>query len=99
MNQNSGTKKGEMCNRNGCTGIIEEGEKEGCCSCHINPPCSYCTTQTEYCPVCGWSAEDEQNEYLKEYAKKQTSNRNKITGARQISCSTRYLYIRKVSPF
>lgn len=72
MNQNSGTKKGEMCNRNGCTGIIEEGEKEGCCSCHINPPCSYCTAQTEYCPVCGWSAEDEQNEYLKEYAKNQT---------------------------
>lgn len=63
MEENNGTKKGEICNRNGCVGIIEEGEKEGCCSCHINPPCSYCTTQTEYCPICGWSAEEEQREY------------------------------------
>ena len=36
--------KGEKCNRNGCNGIIDEHEKEGECTCHINPPCSYCTT-------------------------------------------------------
>lgn len=69
-----GTHEGEVCNRNGCNGIIEEGEKEGCCSCHINPPCSYCTTQTEYCPICGWSAEEDQRKYLDEYAKKQSSS-------------------------
>lgn len=50
---------GEICNRNGCEGVIAEHEKEGSCSCHINPPCSYCTTDTAYCPVCGWEpAED-----------------------------------------
>lgn len=58
-----GILKGEICGRDGCTGIIDAGEKEGCCSCHINPPCGYCTTQTEYCPECGWSAEEEQREY------------------------------------
>lgn len=66
--------KGEICNRNGCKGIIEEGEKEGCCSCHINPPCSYCTTQTEYCPECGWSAEEEQREYDNKQAKYYLNN-------------------------
>ena len=60
-----GLLRGEKCNRDGCNGIIEEGEKDGCCSCHINPPCGYCTTQTEYCPICGWSAEEEQREYDK----------------------------------
>lgn len=51
--------KGEQCNRNGCAGVINEHEKEGSCSCHINPPCSYCTTDTAYCPECGWEACDE----------------------------------------
>lgn len=60
---NEGVLKGEKCNRDGCNGIIDEHEKDGCCSCHINPPCSYCTTQTGYCPECGWSAEEEQREY------------------------------------
>ena len=63
--------KGEVCNRNGCKGIIEEHEKEGSCTCHINPPCTYCTTPSEYCPECGWDAEDEQAKYLKEYPKTQ----------------------------
>lgn len=59
--------KGETCE---CGGIIDEYEKEGCCSCHINPPCSYCTEQTAFCPDCGWSAEEEQDEYLAEIHKK-----------------------------
>jgi hypothetical protein len=54
--------KGDVCNRDGCKGIIDEHEKEGGCSCHINPPCSYCTTDTSYCPVCDWSAQEELDE-------------------------------------
>lgn len=50
--------KGEICNRNHCTGIIEERERKGC-SCHINPPCSSCTEDVSYCPVCGWDSADE----------------------------------------
>lgn len=57
-----GTEKGEVCNRDGCQGIIAEHEKENGCSCHINPPCSSCTTPREYCPECEWDAHDEQNE-------------------------------------
>lgn len=64
--------KGEKCNRNGCDGIINDEEKEGCCSCHINSPCDYCIKQTEYCPVCGWNAEEEQDKYIKNYIKGQT---------------------------
>lgn len=55
-----GYSKGETCNRNGCTGIIDEHEKEGSCTCHINPPCSRCTTNAEYCPLCEWEAKDEE---------------------------------------
>lgn len=53
-NNELGFVKGEVCNRDGCNGIIDEHEKEGCCSCHINPPCGYCTTDTAYCPDCNW---------------------------------------------
>ena len=62
MSENKGIFKGEICNRDGCVGIIDEHEKEGSCSCHINPPCSYCTTDTAYCPICEWSAEEERIE-------------------------------------
>jgi len=58
-----GTIKGELCGRNGCEGIIDEHEKEGCCSCHINPPCGYCTSDTSYCPKCEWAAEDDREQY------------------------------------
>lgn len=53
-----GVFEGELCNREGCQGIIETTEKDGCCSCHINPPCGYCTTQNEFCEECGWEAEN-----------------------------------------
>lgn len=54
-----GILKGELCSRNSCLGIIDEHESDSCCSCHINPPCSYCTTSREYCPACGWDAYDD----------------------------------------
>jgi hypothetical protein len=49
-----GEVSGELCNRNGCVGVIEEILRDGCCSCHINPPCSYCIDAEYYCPVRGW---------------------------------------------
>lgn len=54
-----GVIKGEQCNRDSCPGIIQERIKEGSCSCHINPPCSYCTTDASYCPICNWCPEDD----------------------------------------
>jgi hypothetical protein len=58
-----GYDKGDVCNRNGCNGVIDEHDKEGSCSCHINPPCGYCTEPNTYCKSCGWDAKEEQNEY------------------------------------
>ncbi len=60
-----GTIEGEVCNRNGCKGIIELMGTESSCSCHINPPCSHCTDAREYCPECDWSAKDEYEESQK----------------------------------
>ena len=58
MNE-SGYTEGELCNRNGCTGVIKEHPVENC-SCHINPPCSSCTSPRGYCESCGWEeSEDE----------------------------------------
>lgn len=51
--------KGDVCNRDGCKGILDEHEKDGCCSCHINPPCGYCTHDTTFCPECGYDAEED----------------------------------------
>lgn len=56
-----GTETGEMCNREGCAGIIEQYETDSQCSCHIHPPCSYCVDDRHYCPICNWQGIDEQN--------------------------------------
>lgn len=53
-----GTEAGDICNRKGCKGIIEEREK-GDCSCHINPPCSACTEPRAYCLICDWDEAEE----------------------------------------
>jgi len=55
-----GYEKGDKCNRNGCVGIIDEHDTDEVCSCHINPPCSHCTTSRAYCDVCGWDGYEEQ---------------------------------------
>ena len=57
-----GDEEGAGCGRNGCGGVIAVREIEGC-SCHISPPCSACTTPREYCPVCDWSAEEEDRSF------------------------------------
>lgn len=57
-----GIEAGEICNREGCTGIIQQKEIEGGCSCHTCAPCSYCTTAKEYCEKCGWDAKEEQDD-------------------------------------
>jgi hypothetical protein len=54
----NGFLEGEKCGRDGCGGIIEEREVENC-ACHINPPCSACTTPREHCESCGWQAVDD----------------------------------------
>jgi len=60
-NKSEGYCIGELCNRQGCLGVISQREIDGGCSCHINPPCSFCTTAKEYCPECDWDAKEEQN--------------------------------------
>ncbi|MFC3706327.1 hypothetical protein ACFOOL_16390 [Devosia honganensis] len=59
LSTDAGFEAGHICNRNGCAGIIEQHDSDGCCSCHINPPCGHCTTPREFCPVCDWDAKDD----------------------------------------
>jgi hypothetical protein len=54
----SGTEEGQVCNRDGCVGVIEIADPVNC-SCHISPPCGACTEPREFCPVCDWRAIDE----------------------------------------
>jgi len=53
-----GYEEGDVCNRDGCKGMIEAAEVENC-SCHINPPCSACVDAGFICPDCGWNSEEE----------------------------------------
>lgn len=46
----------DVCNRDGCHGIIGQHPPENC-ACHIRPPCNACMAPREFCPVCGWDAE------------------------------------------
>lgn len=50
---------GQICGRNGCKGVIQQHGSDSGCSCHINPPCGFCTTPREFCEQCGWDAEDD----------------------------------------
>lgn len=69
-NMEYGIYKGEVCGRDGCNGIIQEREIDGCCSCHISSPCSYCETPKEFCPECGWDANEEMNAYFEKNKKR-----------------------------
>lgn len=78
--------KGELCNRDGCTGIIKEKESDGGCCCHINPPCSYCETAREYCSECDWDAKEEYDKYENERLKAviEYNNRPEVIESRRI---------------
>ena len=59
-----GYEVGQVCNRNGCCGVISDThEPDGGCSCHINPPCGFCTTPREKCPVCEWCLVDDETSF------------------------------------
>lgn len=57
-----GFEEGQTCGRNSCTGVVALADVEGC-SCHINPPCSACTTPRERCPDCDWRLVDEETAF------------------------------------
>lgn len=61
--QDPGFEAGDICRRNGCTGIIADGERRGDCSCHINPPCGACTEPREHCPECDWRMVDDETSF------------------------------------
>lgn len=57
--------KGEVCNRDGCKGVIKERDHEhDGCSCHLNPPCGYCTENLAYCPECDWDSDYDDDDAL-----------------------------------
>lgn len=43
---------GDICNRDGCQGVMEEVYDDRGCSCHIHPPCSHCVDMVYCCLVC-----------------------------------------------
>jgi hypothetical protein len=61
-----GEEPGQVCNRRGCLGILVDTTEidkviyEQGCSCHINPPCSFCVMNHTACPVCGWQGKDDE---------------------------------------
>ncbi len=58
---NYGKKEGEICNRDGCCGIIEESDpvEELSCTCFQVAPCTKCMTpKLSECLECGWTNEE-----------------------------------------
>ncbi len=59
-----GLEEGQQCLRSYdgeiCLGVIrlEPDDAKGGCSCHVSPPCSYCTSTMPECPGCGWREEE-----------------------------------------
>lgn len=53
MTINHGNEEGATCHRAGCQGTIEWSDVVDC-SCHISPPCNYCTSRYLCCSECDW---------------------------------------------
>jgi hypothetical protein len=68
---NFGEEQGQLCWRNGCQGFIDLIPSDDGCTCFLgHPPCRHCTTPKEYCPECGWRADEEDcREYFNGYVK------------------------------
>ena len=58
LNFQIGYEEGDLCNRDGCRGIMGYNPVENC-SCHINPPCSHCVENPCVCLECGEEVSDE----------------------------------------
>lgn len=87
--------KDEICNRNNCKGIIDEYELDGGCSCHINPPCGYCTEPSGYCNTCGWDAKEEQYEIDEKLMENNKRNSDYYEKQRQKYTETSNLFDKK----
>jgi len=48
----------DVCNREGCKGVMHEQDNDTSCSCHICPPCSHCVDMIFECDECGTEAEE-----------------------------------------
>lgn len=53
-----GLVESDVCNRDGCKGVMQEQDTDTCCSCHISPPCSHCTDAIFECVECGEETEN-----------------------------------------
>lgn len=53
-----GWNEGNICLRNGCTGVLTFKSLECTCRTMAKPPCSNCTDSIIYCPSCDWHRDD-----------------------------------------
>lgn len=53
--------EGDNCSMKDCTGTYEYKYDGDGCSCHVNPPCSYCTSSYLECNVCGTTLDEANN--------------------------------------
>lgn len=56
--------EGDKCPESKCKGKLSYRPKDGCCSCHINPPCGYCTNTRLLCDECDWRDESPEHKYI-----------------------------------
>jgi len=54
----TGLIQGDVCNRNGCKGVMQQVHNDTGCSCHICPPCSHCVDMLFECDDCEFNTQD-----------------------------------------
>lgn len=86
-----GYEAGETCNRDGCKGTISEKYVDGSCSCHSNPPCSYCTTVREYCDECDWDLAEELYIKEQEYRKTEAYKKQQEQAQKEVEAREKYM--------
>lgn len=56
-----GENEGDVCNRNGCDGVLHFPPVADCC-CHVSPPCQRCIENELCCTKCDWTPSEEEPE-------------------------------------
>jgi len=72
---------GSRCGHKGCNGTVRSArEDEGyCCSCHLNPPCTFCVEPELYCDECDWTDEIPCDPRIPEPTPQKESNTKLVT--------------------
>lgn len=73
MKTEAGWEEGDMCNVDGCDGVLEFQPVKDC-FCHISPPCGACVDNMPVCNECGREVEKDDDQHVMSFEEQLAAN-------------------------